>query len=131
MLTYTKMSRNEVLAIRAYLNTVAPVQQPVDSDILPFPFNIRLSMAVWNWLYFKPGAFQPNPQKSAEWNRGAYIVEGPAHCGTCHTPKNFLGGDQTRNALHGDTLQGWFAPDIAGDSASDLGTGRSRTSSST
>ncbi len=118
---YTKMSRNEVLAIRAYLNTVAPVQHAVHSDILPFPFNIRLSMAVWNWLYFKPGAFQPNPQKSAEWNRGAYIVEGPAHCGACHTPKTILGGDRTRNALHGDTLQGWFAPDIASDKRIGLG----------
>jgi mono/diheme cytochrome c family protein len=118
---YTKMSDDDVLAIRAYLATVAPVSNEVVSNRLPFPFNIRLSMAFWNALNFTPGRYQPDPRKSAEWNRGAYIVEGAAHCGTCHTPKTFLGGDKDDQALAGATLQGWFAPDITNDSRKGIG----------
>jgi mono/diheme cytochrome c family protein len=109
---YTKLSRDDVLAMRAYFRTVQPVNNTVESNQLPFPFNIRLAMVFWNWLNFKPGRLEPNPQKSAEWNRGAYIVESAAHCGTCHTPKTMLGGDKTSEALAGATLQGWFAPNI-------------------
>src|ERR1700730_2294880 len=68
---YTKMSDDDVLAIRAYLTTIAPVSNKVISNQLPFPLNIRLAMVFWNWLNFAPGRFEPNPQKSAEWNRGA------------------------------------------------------------
>jgi mono/diheme cytochrome c family protein len=107
---YTKMSDDDVLAIRAYLGTVAPVRNEVNPNRLPFPFNIRLAMVFWNALNFTPGRYQPNPQKSSEWNRGAYLVEGAAHCGTCHTPKTMLGGDKTDRPLEGATLQGWFAP---------------------
>src|ERR1700704_6034651 len=109
---YTKMSDDDVLAIRAYLVTVAPVRNPVISNQLPFPFNIRLAMAFWNALNFTPGRYQPDPQKSSEWNRGAHVVEAAAHCGTCHTPKTMLGGDMTAKPLAGATLQGWFAPNI-------------------
>jgi mono/diheme cytochrome c family protein len=118
---YTKMSDDDVLAIRAYLATVAPVSNRVISNQLPFPLNIRLAMVFWNWLNFTPGRYQPDPKKSAEWNRGAYIVQGAAHCGTCHTPKNLLGGDKNGNALVGATLQGWFAPDITNDSRKGIG----------
>jgi mono/diheme cytochrome c family protein len=118
---YTKMTDDDGLAMRAYLATVAPVSNAVVSNQLPFPFNIRLSMAFWNGLNFKPGRYQPNPQKSAAWNRGAYIVEGPAHCGTCHTPKTFLGADKSSAALTGATLQGWFAPDITNDPRKGVG----------
>jgi mono/diheme cytochrome c family protein len=118
---YTKMTDDEVLALRAYFATVAPVSNRVVSNQLPFPLNIRLAMAVWNGLNFTPGRYQPNPQKSATWNRGAYIVEGPAHCGTCHTPKTLLGGDKNSAALTGATLQGWFAPDITNDPRKGIG----------
>ena len=118
---YTKMTDDEVLALRAYFATVAPVSNRVVSNQLPFPLNIRLAMAVWNGLNFTPGRYQPNPQKSAVWNRGAYIVEGPAHCGTCHTPKTLLGGDKNSAALTGATLQGWFAPDITNDRRKGIG----------
>ncbi|UGV28859.1 cytochrome c [Rhodopseudomonas boonkerdii] len=118
---YTKMSRDDVLALRSYFRTVQPVSNAVEPNQLPFPFNIRLSMAFWNWLNFTPGRFQPNPQKSDEWNRGAYLVEGPAHCGTCHTPKTALGGDKTSVALSGATLQGWFAPDITANNHKGIG----------
>jgi mono/diheme cytochrome c family protein len=118
---YTKMTDDEVLALRAYFATVAPVSNRVVSNQLPFPLNIRLAMAVWNGLNFTLGRYQPNPQKSATWNRGAYIVEGPAHCGTCHTPKTLLGGDKNSAALTGATLQGWFAPDITNDPRKGIG----------
>ncbi|CAN5235408.1 cytochrome c [soil metagenome] len=118
---YTKMSRDDALALRSYFKTLQPVSNAVESNQLPFPFNIRLAMVFWNWLNFTPARFQPNPQKSAEWNRGAFIVEGPGHCGTCHTPKTLLGGDKTATPLAGATLQGWFAPDITTDTHKGIG----------
>ncbi len=118
---YTKMTDDDVLAMRAYLATVAPVTNQVVSNQLPFPFNIRLSLVFWNGLEFTSGRYQPNPQKSAVWNRGAYIVQGAAHCGTCHTPKTLLGGDKNSAALTGATLQGWFAPDITNDPRKGIG----------
>lgn len=118
---YTKMTDDDVLAMRAYLGTVTPVSNRVVSNQLPFPLNIRLAMVFWNALNFTPGRYQANPQKSAEWNRGAYIVEGAAHCGTCHTPKTILGGDKNDQALAGATLQGWFAPNITTDSRKGIG----------
>jgi mono/diheme cytochrome c family protein len=119
--SYSKMSRGDVLAIRAYLKTVEPVYQPVESDTLPFPFNIREAMRVWDALYFTEGEFQPDSQRSAAWNRGAYLVQGPGHCGACHTPKTFLGGDKSGEDFRGSYLQGWFAPDITGDRKEGIG----------
>jgi mono/diheme cytochrome c family protein len=118
---YTKMSRDDALAIRAYLATVEPVQHEVVSNQLPFPFSIRTGLLAWNWLFFTPGRFESVAGKSAEWNRGAYLVEGPGHCGACHTAKNFLGGDDTSQALQGGVLQGWFAPNLTGDARRGIG----------
>jgi mono/diheme cytochrome c family protein len=118
---YTKLSRDDALAIRAYLDTMPAVQNQVKADQLPFPFSIRAAMTVWDAMFFKPGAFEPAAGKSDEWNRGAYLVEGPAHCGMCHTPKNFLGGDKTGEPLQGYALQGWFASDISNDKRSGIG----------
>jgi mono/diheme cytochrome c family protein len=118
---YTQMSQDDVLAIRAYLDTVTPVRNAVVANTLPFPFNIRASMRVWNALYFKQGDYKPDTRKSAEWNRGAFLVDGPAHCGACHTPKTFLGGDRADQYLRGGFLQGWSAPDITGDARVGLG----------
>ncbi|MDB5404661.1 MAG: cytochrome c family protein [Rhodopila sp.] len=117
----THMTREDALAIRAYLNTVPPVSHDVVSNQLPFPFNIRVSMLAWNALFFKEGTFIPRKDKTAEWNRGAYLAEGPMHCGMCHTPKNFLGGDTASEALQGYSLQGWFAPNITNDNYRGLG----------
>lgn len=118
---YTKMSREEALAIRAYLNTVDAVYNPVVANTLPFPFNIRTSMRVWNALYFKMGEYVPDSHQSSEWNRGAFLVDGPAHCGACHTPKTFLGGDKVSMYLQGSLLQGWSAPSITNDPRTGLG----------
>jgi len=112
---YTHMSRSDVSAIRAYLSTIEPVHHAVVPDQLPFPFSIRASMRVWDALYFNAGEYQPDPAQSAEWNRGAYLVQGPGHCAACHTPKNVLGGDKTSQSFHGYSIQGWFGPDITDD----------------
>jgi mono/diheme cytochrome c family protein len=116
--SYTRMSRDDVLAIRAYLKTLAPVRNSVVTNMLPFPYNIRTSMRVWN---VTTGEFKPDPKQSSEWNRGAYLVQGPGHCAACHTPKSFLGGDKTDDYLRGSYLQGWFAPDITNDARTGLG----------
>jgi mono/diheme cytochrome c family protein len=117
----TKMSRDDALAIRAYLRTVPAVRNEVEPNQLPFPFSVRTTLSVWNAMFFQPGAFHPVADKNAEWNRGAYLAEGPAHCGMCHTPKNFLGGDKTSRKLQGYALQGWFAPNITNDAHRGLG----------
>ena len=118
---YTKLTESDALAIRAYLNTVKPVRNAVVSNKLPFPFDVREGMTAWNAVYFKNGEFKPNPTKSAEWNCGAYLVEGLGHCGACHTPKTTLGGDDRGRALQGYVLQGWFAPNITNDNERGLG----------
>jgi mono/diheme cytochrome c family protein len=118
---YTKETNADLLAIRSYLNTIEPVHNAVAVNQLPFPFDVRASMRVWNAMFFAPGAYKPNQAKSAEWNRGAYLVEGLAHCGTCHTPKNMLGADESAQALQGGVLQGWFAPPLDNDPHTGLG----------
>jgi mono/diheme cytochrome c family protein len=97
------------------------VRNAVTVDRLPFPFDIRASMTIWDKLFFTPGPFQPVAGKSPEWNRGAYLVEGLGHCGMCHTPKNSLGADKTDERLQGYALQGWFAPNITSDARRGLG----------
>jgi mono/diheme cytochrome c family protein len=117
---YTKMGKDEVLAIRAYLNTLPPVHNAVEPNQLPFPFDIRAIMLFWDALYFSPGAFKPEAAQSDAWNRGAYLVEGPTHCGACHTPKTLLGGDEVKQQLQGYSIQGWFAPNITDDAGRGL-----------
>jgi mono/diheme cytochrome c family protein len=118
---FTKMPREDVLAVRAYLSTLMPVSNQRPEPALVWPLQHRVFMRGWDWMFFKEGAFVPNAQKSAEWNRGAYLVEGPGHCGACHTPKNVLGGDKHREPLQGNRIQSWFAPRLANDSHAGLG----------
>jgi mono/diheme cytochrome c family protein len=109
---FTNVSRDDVLAIRAYLQTLAPVHNPVQANQLPFPFDIRASLIGWNMLFFNHSAFQADTSKSSEWNRGAYLVDGLGHCSTCHTAKNMLGGDKGGQFLQGGVVQGWNAPGL-------------------
>jgi len=90
---YTKVTRADSDAIFAYLRSLEPVSNSVNRSTLPFPFNIRSSMAVWDGLFFTPGEFKPDSSKSEEYNRGAYLVEGLGHCGACHTPLNAFGAN--------------------------------------
>jgi mono/diheme cytochrome c family protein len=118
--SFTKMTRDDVLAIRAYLATLAPVQNSPPPPQLRWPLNYRLVMRLWDYLFFRPGIFEPDQQKSAEWNRGGYLVTGAAHCGVCHTPKNMFGADKRGRTLGGGLVQGWFAPRLDAASRSGL-----------
>jgi len=119
---FTRVTREDSDAIFAYLRTLDPVSNAVDRNALPFPLDIRASMIAWNALFFTPGEFRADPARSAEWNRGAYIVEGLAHCGACHTPKNLAGADRDSRRFAGGPLQGWYATNITTDDRTGLGT---------
>ena len=119
---YTKISRQDASAIWAYLRTLDPVRNDVQSNQLLFPFNVRpAATSGWDLINFTPGVFTPDPAKSEAWNRGAYLVEGLGHCGTCHTPKNITGGDRNEEAHQGGLLQYWYAPDITSDLRTGIG----------
>jgi mono/diheme cytochrome c family protein len=119
---YSKVTREDVGAIFAYLLTLQPVRNAVDVNHLDFPFNLRSTMAVWRELYFKPGEYRPDPTRPPSWNRGAYLVEGLGHCSACHSPRNVLGGIEKSRSLTGAAVNGWFAPDLTTDIATGLGT---------
>ncbi len=118
---YTKVTRQDTDAIYDYLRTLAPVSNSVNRNTLPFPFNIRTAMLGWNALYFTPGYFTPDPKRSEEFNRGAYLVEGLGHCGACHTPLNALGANKADQFLQGNRIDDWTAPNITNDAQAGLG----------
>jgi len=89
---YSLLKTSDVRDLFAYLKTLPAVAKPTAPHELKFPFNLRPAVGVWKLLYFKPHEFVPDPKRSAAWNRGAYLAEGPAHCAECHTPRNALGG---------------------------------------
>jgi mono/diheme cytochrome c family protein len=109
---FSRMSRADDDAIFAYLKTTPAVRYTAPENRLPFPLNIRFLVKGWNFLFFHPKPFQDDAAQSAEWNRGAYLVTGPAHCSGCHTPKNFFGADRSGQDLHGGTLENWTAPNL-------------------
>jgi mono/diheme cytochrome c family protein len=117
---FTKLIRQDILAIRAYLATLTPVRNRPPPPELYWPLNYRVVMRLWNYLFFRPGIFEPIQQKSAAWNRGGYLVTGAAHCGGCHTPKNIFGADKRGRSFGGGRLQGWFAPRLDGAERSGL-----------
>jgi mono/diheme cytochrome c family protein len=118
---YTKVSRDDIDAIFAYLKTVQPVKSAIDINHLRFPFNQRWSMGVWRELYFTQGGYRPDLAKSAAWNRGGYLVEGLGHCSDCHSPRNLLGGIEKRKDFDGAVVDGWFALDLTSDMVTGLG----------
>ncbi len=77
---------------------------------MPFPLNKRWPLVFWNLAFLDPPPFRPDPQQSAEWNRGAYLVTGIGHCGDCHTPRNRLGGEERDRPLAGGDGEGWQGP---------------------
>ena len=111
--SYTKMTRSDVLAVKAYLFSLKPVYAPRAPNDMAFLFDIRWTLVVWRELYFHPGVYEPNPNRSAQWNRGAYVVEGPGHCGECHSPRNIFGATETRYSLAGGEVGKWLAPNIS------------------
>ena len=111
---FTKLVRDDIFAIRAYLGTLTPVSNTPPAAELRWPLNYRVLMRLWNFAFFRPGIFEPDQNKSAEWNRGGYLVEGLGHCGVCHTPKNFLGAEKHNARFSGSQVDGWFAPRLDG-----------------
>ena len=118
---FARMPRADTDAIFAYLQTLPPVVNKPDRNQLPFPFNIRSLVSVWNLLYLDKATFAPDPAHDEQWNRGAYLVEGPGHCAACHTPKTILGGPQKGHDFHGGAFGAWFAPDLTPNGRTGLG----------
>jgi mono/diheme cytochrome c family protein len=119
---FTKVSRDDVRAIRAFLNTLQPVRQENKPTELPWPLSMREVMAGWNRLYFKEGTYKPDPAKSQQWNRGAYLVEGLGHCGACHTATNAFGAPKKDQRFQGgDFGDHWYAPSLSNELGAGLG----------
>ncbi|MDA9832197.1 c-type cytochrome [Gammaproteobacteria bacterium] len=113
---YTKVTDDDLKALKAYFDLIPAVAQENKPHDVGFPFNIRFLVTGWNMLFFYPyqGVFAPDDHASDKMNRGEYLVEGLAHCGMCHTPINFLGGPKRWMAYTGNTIDGWYAPNITG-----------------
>ena len=120
---YTRVTRADADALFAYLRTVAPVSQANREHALKFPYNNRFLLAGWRALYFKPGVFKPETGRSAEWNRGAYLVQGLGHCNACHTGRDALGGTNVKSDLAGGMIPmlNWYAPSLTSDTEAGLG----------
>ena len=118
---YTKVSDADVLAIKAYLFSLAPVHAPRPPLEISFPFNIRAGLAAWDAAFLQEGRFKPDPTKSDEVNRGAYIVGGLGHCGECHDSRNMLGAGAVAKPLQGGEIDHWYAPNITSDVRTGIG----------
>ncbi len=108
---FAKTSDDDLTALYAYFQSLPAVRAETPKAELKFPFSVRALMAGWNALFHDPAPYQPVATQSAEWNRGAYLVNGLGHCGACHTPRNALGAEQGGAAfLGGAMVDGWEAP---------------------
>ena len=119
--SYTRMTREDVLAIKAYLFSLKPVFSPMKPNGLNFPFDIRATLFVWRELFFRPGTYVADPAHDAQWNRGAYLVLGAGHCGECHSPRNLMGAVISKDSLAGGQVQQWTAPNISASPLQGIG----------
>jgi mono/diheme cytochrome c family protein len=119
--SYTYMTDNDALAIKAYLFSLPTVHAAAVENTLGFPFNQRWLMGFWSAFFNENRRFQPNTAQSAEWNRGAYVAEALAHCGECHTPRNLAFALDNRNKFKGAVTAGWYAFNITSDKGSGVG----------
>src|SRR5690606_6766521 len=103
------------------LKSVPAVEYRAPENELSFPYNQRALLGIWKALFLDQGSYVPRPEQSAEWNRGAYLIEGLAHCGACHTPRNFLGAERASMHMTGATymdkvpggqVRPWSSPNI-------------------
>ncbi|MBV8925698.1 MAG: cytochrome c [Bradyrhizobium sp.] len=115
---FTNVRDEDDRALYAYLMTRGPVHAPARDNELAFPLNQRIVVAGWKFLFLHPGTYRADPTKSAEWNRGAYLVEGLAHCGACHTPRNALGAERLNAIFAGGDVDHWQAYAINAQSPS-------------
>jgi len=121
---FTQIRRADADDLLAYLRSLAPVVQANTPHALRWPYRSQAALAVWRALYFRPGEFQPDARRSADWNRGAYLVGGLGHCAACHAPRNALGASA---GLAGSTgggalpLQRWVAPSLTDPAQAGVG----------
>lgn len=118
---FTKVTDEDVAALFAYLQSIPAIRQEASENEIWFPFNQRSLMSIWKAMFFDEGVYKEDNAKSAEWNRGAYLVEALAHCGACHSPRNYLGAEHSAMAMTGGvytdkvpngTLRPWSAPNL-------------------
>lgn len=100
--SYAKMTKQDLLDLKAYLDNVPAVFYQVPEHDVAFPFNVRAGVGFWKMLFFDEAPFKQDMSKSAAWNRGAYLVNGPSHCVECHSPRNFMGGIKQDQLLAGE-----------------------------
>lgn len=112
---FTRVTRDDADALYAFLRSLPPVVQANRAHALRFPFDSQAALAVWRALFFRPGVFEPEPGRGAEWNRGAYLVRGLGHCEACHGERNLLGATQGGLELNGGLIpmRHWYAPSLA------------------
>ncbi|MFO1426262.1 MAG: cytochrome c [Steroidobacteraceae bacterium] len=99
--SFTRLGDADLAALFAYLKTLAPSSYRAPANDLGFPYNQRWLLGIWKWLFFDAVRFVPQATRGAEWNRGAYLVDGLGHCSSCHTPRNFLGAEKGDKYLAG------------------------------
>jgi mono/diheme cytochrome c family protein len=119
--SYTYMSDADALAIKAYLFSLKPLHAPAPANTLAFPFNQRGLMSLWSAFFNPDKRYEPNADRSPEWNRGAYLAEALGHCGECHTPRNLAFALNNRRKFAGAVQAGWRAYNITPDRASGVG----------
>jgi mono/diheme cytochrome c family protein len=118
---YTKVTRDDALAIKAYLFSLAPVHAPDKPNLMPFPFNVRAALIGWDLVFLKDGVFKPDPKQSPQVNRGAYLVQGLEHCGECHNGNLLFGNSSISHRLQGGPIDKWYAPNISSDKLEGIG----------
>ena len=112
---FALISPDDLQALWAYFRSLTPIKEANRDNDLSFPFNIRFGMVAWRLLFFRERTFQPNPGKSVQWNRGAYLVEALGHCGDCHTPRNLMGATIDGRQMQGAKIDQYYAPDITAE----------------
>lgn len=111
--SFTKITSDDLLAIKAYLFSLTPVKKANQANEMMWPFNWRFLQLGWRILFLRSGNYEADKQQTEAWNRGAYLVQGLGHCGMCHTPLNLLGAEKKKNYLTGGFIQGYYAPNIS------------------
>jgi mono/diheme cytochrome c family protein len=119
--SYSLLTDEDALAVKAYFFSLKPVKQENKPNTFAFPYNQRWLMMIWASLFNPDRRFRPVEGQSAEWNRGAYLVEAAGHCGECHTPRNLMQALDQRRKFAGAVAEGWNAYNISADEASGIG----------
>lgn len=120
--SYTQITDADAKAIKTYLFSLKPVRTETPANTLSFPYNQRWLMTIWSAMFNPDRRFEPNAAQTAEWNRGAYLAEGLAHCGECHTPRNLMQATDNRHKFAGAVTSGWRAYNITADKTAGIGT---------